>query len=313
VHLPLRIQEGQVKPIRPTTATILMVVASVSFAVMALFAKAVSSRIPATEIAFFRFGVGLVAVAVAATRTRLRPRNWRGLILRGALGSGTVLCGFIAIQHLPVGIASVLSYTAPAFAAGWAWFLLGERVSRRAIVALLITCAGLGCVIFAAHQGQGASRWHVVAVLAAVLMGGAMATIRELRKTDGPWEVFAAFGLAGVLVSGVPMAHDYVAPTVREWGLLLAVGLLALLSQLCMTVALGTLRATVAATLCQLTPVAALVLGGVVYGESPAALAITGSLIIVGGVIWGSVAPADDEEAEVELPLHGATASAGEG
>ena len=39
--------------------------------------------------------------------------------------------------------------------------------------------------------------WQLVGLLSAVLSGAAVATIRQVRKTDGSWEVFTAFCVAG--------------------------------------------------------------------------------------------------------------------
>ena len=86
---------------------------------------------PGREIAFVRFAVGLVACAASRrTRVRMRARNKLGLVMRGAYGGAAVLFYFLGIAHLPVGIATLLNYTAPVFTAIYAALFLGEAITR---------------------------------------------------------------------------------------------------------------------------------------------------------------------------------------
>ena len=41
-----------------------------------------------------------------------------------------------------------------------------------------------------------------------MLSGAAVATIREVRKTDGSWEIFAAFCVAGAAIAAVPAMRE---------------------------------------------------------------------------------------------------------
>src|SRR5262249_59018930 len=103
--------------------------------------------------------------------------------------------------------------------------------------------------------------WQLVGIGSAILSAAAVTTIREVRKTDGSWEIFGSFCLAGALITGVPTAADWVRPSPHEWIALVVVGLLSVAAQLAMTYALRYVRAAVAAILAQLTPVAAMILG----------------------------------------------------
>lgn len=272
------------------SATALMTTAALLFGVMALLAKGAAARLPGPEVAFVRFAVGLSGCAVAATRVRLRARNWRGLFWRGAFGGAAVLCYFLAIEHLTVGMATLLNYTAPVFTALWAWLFLGERIGAGTIGALAITTSGVALVLVgnAPAGSLGIGPWQLVGILSSVLSGAAVATIREVRKTDGSWEIFAAFCVAGALFTGVPALRGWVSPTGREWLLMLGVGATSLVAQLMMTYALRDLRAAVAGILFQLTPVSTLVLGRVFFHERPAALAIAGAAVTLAGVCWGA-------------------------
>ena len=289
------------------SATALMTSAALIFGVMAILAKGAAGHVPGPQIAFVRFVVGLTACAVAATRMRLHARNWRGLFLRGAFGGGAVLCYFLAIQHLTVGMATLLNYTAPVFTALWAWLFLRERIALGTFGALAMTTLGVAVVIWADAPPGGVALgpWQLVGILSAVLSGAAVATIREVRKTDGAWEIFCAFCVAGALFTGVPASQHWVAPTRVEWVMILGVGVTSVAAQLMMTNALRDLPAAAAGVLFQLTPVTAMVLGRIFYGERPVALAIAGAAVTLVGVAWGaylSAAPQRVQPVPAEEP-----------
>jgi drug/metabolite transporter (DMT)-like permease len=285
----------------------MMTAAALVFSLMALLAKGTAARLPGPEVALVRFAVGIGACLLVATRIRLRAHNWRGLFWRGAFGGSAVLCYFLAIEHLTVGMATLLNYTAPVFTALWAWLFLGEQIGAATIGALATTTTGVILVMVGnAPAGTlGFGRWQLVGVLSSVLSGAAVATIREVRRTDGTWEIFAAFCVTGALVTGVPASQRWVTPNALEWVMLVGVGLTSLAAQLMMTWSLRDLPATVAGVLFQLTPVATLVMGHLLFGEQPRGLAIVGATITLAGVSWGAwkaAAPARLQPVPAEEP-----------
>jgi drug/metabolite transporter (DMT)-like permease len=276
--------------LRRSSASPALVSAALVFAVMAVLARAVADRLPGPEVALVRFLVGLLACALAAVRVRMHARNKLGLLLRGAYGGTAVLLYFLAIAHLPVGIATLLNYTMPVFAALYAAVVLGEPVTRGTLVALALTTLGVALVITGtAPAGEiGFGVWHLVGLGSAVLSGAAVATIREVRKSDGSWEIFAAFCIAGVLVTAPPAVAQWVWPTPGEWAVLVGVGLSSLVAQLLMTHALRYVRAAVGGVIAQLTPVASMALGWMFLGERFGGLALAGAAITLAGVTLGT-------------------------
>jgi drug/metabolite transporter (DMT)-like permease len=264
--------------------------AALAFAAMALATKLAAARLPGPEIAFVRFLIGLAACALAATRVRMRARNKLGLFMRGAYGGSAVLFYFLAIAHLPVGVATLLNYTAPVFTAIYAAAFLGETITRPTRGALALTTVGVVMVMLGTAPPGGITLgpWQLVGLLSAMLSGAAVATIREVRQTDGSWEIFAAFCLAGAAISMGPALASWVAPRPAEWLLLAVVGLTSVIGQLLMTHALRYVRAAVGGIIAQLTPVTSLALGWVMFGDRIGGLALAGAVLTLVGVSVGA-------------------------
>ena len=276
--------------------------AALVFAGMALATKLAAARLPGPQIAFVRFLIGLGACAAAATRVRMRANNKLGLIMRGAYGGAAVLFYFIGIAHLPVGIATLLNYTMPVFAAIYAALFMGEPITRPTLGALTLTSVGVVLVILGtAPAGSLAlDRWELAGLVSAMLSGAAVATIRDVRKTDGSWEIFAAFCVAGAAICAIPAARGWVAPTPFEWLLLVVVGLTSVVAQLLMTHALRYVRAAVGGIIAQLTPVTSLAFGWVLFGDRIGGLALAGAALTLAGVSVGAYLAAGREADAVD-------------
>jgi drug/metabolite transporter (DMT)-like permease len=271
---------------------------------MAVLAKKVASRLPGPEVAFVRFCIGLLACGIAATKIELRAHNKLGLLLRGAFGGGAVLLYFLAIEHLQVGVATLLNYTAPVFTAVYAAAFLDELVAPATFGALGVTTIGVGLVLSgtAPPGSLGLGLWQCVGIGSALLSGAAVATIREVRKTDGSWEIFAAFCVGGGLMTAGPTFAGWVSPTAAEWGALFAIGLISVVAQLLLTYALRFVSAAGTGIIIQLTPVAALALGWILFEEKMAGLAIVGAGFTLTGVSWGAYLASTPQHTPVEEP-----------
>jgi drug/metabolite transporter (DMT)-like permease len=279
-----------VKAPRAASALAVLALCSLLFGLMAVVAKAAAARLPGPQVAFVRFLFGLAACALIATRRPLRARNTVGLVLRGLFGGAAVLCYFLTIEHLPVGIATLLNYTAPVFTAVWAALFLREPLDASSVGALALATCGVVLVSLGTSRNApvGAGYWLLVGAMSAVLSGAAVAVIREVRKTDGAWEIFAAFCAGGALISGVPAVRGWLSPSAREWWLLAVVGALSVVAQLGFTWSMRYVRAAPAGIIQQLTPVGALALGWLVYGDRIPPLSAIGAVLALTGVSWGA-------------------------
>jgi drug/metabolite transporter (DMT)-like permease len=266
------------------------------FGTMAVLAKTVSRDVPAPEAAVVRFATGTVVVGAlwAAGRITLRPRRWGWLFARGLFGGTAVLAYFSAMQRIPVGEATLLNYTQPVFTMLFAWLLLGERPLPRALVALPVTLFGVSLIVGIRVTDLRASVGELLGLSSAVLSGVAVTAIRASRRhePDGSpgesaWTVFSSFTLVGLVVSMptvLPPFGHWVAPTARQWILLLAVGATSVAAQLILTEALRHVRVDTAGVVSQLAAAVAIGGGAVFLGETPSPGFLGGAAITLAGV-----------------------------
>jgi drug/metabolite transporter (DMT)-like permease len=272
------------------TAALAVAVSAIGFGAMVVLAKAAAHRLPGPEVAWIRFCIGLASCLVAHVFWPMRPTNVRGLLLRGTLGGAAVLCFFLSVEHLPVGVATLLNYTAPLWASLWAFLFLRERVPRLTFAAMAVAFFGVALVLRgeSSSLSLGSGGWELVGVLSGVLSGASVATIRELRRTDGSWEIFLAFNLGGLVVCGPSTWAGFLRPTPHEWLLLVAVGLLSVAAQLGLTWALRYSTAAGSGVLMQLTPVTAFLGGALAFGDRIPAASLAGAGLALSGVAWGA-------------------------
>lgn len=285
-------------------STWLLVLAAILFAVMALSAKRASARLGGPEVACLRFAIGLV-VAVSLpvlSGRRLRPQRFGALFLRGLFGGVAVLMYFGAIEHLPVGIATLLNSSSPLFVALFSTLFLHEYLGLGTVLALAVTSAGVSMVVLGnspgvglsllrsslSLSGQGSSlSWALVGLGSAVLSGAAVTTVRAMRQTEGSWEIFAGFCLIGGLITLGPTAMHWVSPVAADWPWLVLMSLSSVSAQIMMTHALRDVPAVKAGLLLQLTPITTLTGGVMLLGEQLTLTSRIGAVVTLLGISWG--------------------------
>lgn len=264
-----------------------MVLSAVFFGVMAFAAKLATRGLPGGEVSFFRFVVMTLVVLLvpSAARKAVTFQRLDLLLYRGFFGGTAVLLYFLAIAHIPVGIATLLNYSSPVFAVAFAAGFLGERVHPRLLLPAFAALAGL--VLSAGGGGEGLrfGRWEAVGLVSAVLSGAAVAAIRAARRTEGSWAVFGSFTLFGLAASAPLGIAGYRPPSPREWLLLAVVGACSVAAQLLMTYSYRWVTNLQAGVLYQLTVVLSLALGVLFLGDRLSPMQIFGVLLTLSGVV----------------------------
>lgn len=182
----------------------MILLSSVMFGAMAVFARLASLEMSSAQVAFFRFA-GSLLILLAVSRGRgLRPRreSLRQLALRGLLGAAAILLFFRGIAGAGAGFATLLQNTYPVHTALFAALFLNEPFTPRLAVSLVLNVAGAAVTLApAAHLSPEMLHGGLFALAAGVLAGGAVAAARQLRLTESALLVTTHFMVIGAVVT----------------------------------------------------------------------------------------------------------------
>ncbi|MGH8493940.1 MAG: DMT family transporter [Moraxellaceae bacterium] len=259
----------------------LLALSAVLFATMGVFIRLASHTV-GNEIIVFARNIGGLALLLpfmllhkdASFRTTVFPRHlWR------ALTGLTAMYGFFyAIAHLPLSSAMIFTYSSPVFIPLVAWVFLKEPMTRRAWGAALIGFVG---VLMVSKPDSGAlNHFALIGLGSSILAATAFVTVRALGATEPATRVVFYFALISTVVSTIPLFWAGRAITPHEFGLLAAVGILATFSQLCLTRAYALAPANRIGPMTYLAIVVAGFYAWALWGETPDAWAIAGTLLI---------------------------------
>ncbi|HEX4869638.1 MAG TPA: DMT family transporter [Moraxellaceae bacterium] len=279
-------------PTRPDRALLrgaaLLALSAVLFATMGVFIRLASHTVGNEIVVFARNLAGLALLLPVMLlrrdtgfRTAVFPRHlWR------ALTGLTAMYGFFyAIAHLPLSSAMVFTYSSPVFIPLVARVFLKEPMTGRAWAAALVGFAGV--LLVCKPAGGLFNHFALIGIASSVLAATAFVTVRALGATEPATRVVFYFALLSTLVSTVPLAWAGRPVTGHEAGLLAAVGVLATLSQLCLTRAYALAPANRIGPITYLAIVVAGVYAWMLWGERPDAFAVAGTGLIVAASLLG--------------------------
>jgi drug/metabolite transporter (DMT)-like permease len=245
-------------------------------------------------------GVMLAPVAIVQLRGRLHllRRHLPLLVVFGAVPvAGCQLAYFTAVQHVPVGVALLIEFTAPVAVVGWLWLRHGQRPTRLTVAGAALGVVGLLLVI----DLTGGTMSAVGVAWSLVAMGGAACYfLLSARNVDGlPATVLAtgglligglvlllagAAGLVPLTASTAPVVFDGF--TVAWWIPVAVLGIVsAAVAYGCGIAASRRLGARLASFVALSEALAAVVFAALLLGQAPAPVQLLGGVLIVAGVV----------------------------
>lgn len=246
-------------------------------------------KYPVYELVFFRSVISL-AISLVVVRQRRLPvfgNNKKWLITRGFFGATGLFLFFMTLQHLPIAIATTVQYLSPVFTVIVAIFLLKENVKYIQWLFFAISLSGVFVIGYDPENGEGVEiTWLIAGVISAFFSGVAYNAIMKCRDTDDPVTVVMYFPLVAAPITLVMcIAGNFVMPQNEEWIILLLIGVLTQIAQVCMTRAFNADSASTVAPLKYVGAIYAALTGYLFFGETLGAFAIYGILLIVTGVL----------------------------
>lgn len=273
---------------RPVLA---MLASALSFSLMGVCVKQVGGRIPAAEVVLVRALMNVLLSWLLLRRAGISPWGQRRglLIVRGAIGSVALLCVYVALTELPLASATVLQYTYPTFTALLAWLMLGERIGRRVLLAVLLGWSGVLLVARPAEiMGSVASLAGpavLIAVAGAFCTALAYVSVRSLARSEHPLVIVFYFPLVALPLSLPLVLLNPVLPTPLELLWLLGVGVFTQLGQVFLTSSLVALPAARATAISYVQVAFAGLWGWLLFGEALDGWTVAGAALVLAATL----------------------------
>ena len=271
-----------------------MLIASFTFAVMGAFAKLASEHMSSLEVVFFRNVFGVVIIGYAIYKNPLQSKGGRPFLLlfRGTMGFLALLAFFYNIAHIPLGDAMTWSKTSPIFTAIFAWAFLSEQLSKKAWFAIFI--GFIGIVFITEPTNIGFTKYDALGLFSGIGAALAYTSIRELKKHYDTRAIVLSFmgvGTIGPVVLFIAsefvhmpnldfMLGEFVMPSGIVWVYVIAMGILATISQLLMTKAYSYTKAGIVGAV-SYTNILFSIMVGVILGDALPSISVTTGIILV--------------------------------
>lgn len=265
----------------------ILLAATVMFSISDTMAKYLTESLPPVEFAFFRYLV-FVAMALIPYLRRNRPpahsRRPSLQVVRAIGVVGSAICFILSLGTLPVAEATAINFITPLIITVFAIPVLGEVVTGRGWLAVLLGFVGMLVVV-----RPGAGAFHPAAglvVLSSMFWATAILATRKLAAIDRSEVTLLWTSTIGFLAMAAALPFFWRPPSWTELVLCLAVGVVASAGQFGSVIAYRYARATALAPLTYLQLIWSSALGYLVFGSVPDRWIYVGALIIAASGLY---------------------------
>jgi drug/metabolite transporter (DMT)-like permease len=267
-----------------------LLLAEFCFAAASVFAKVVtnSSDIPAIEITFFRFLIGVFVSFFWIRRQGIsfKPARWSLVLWRAVLSTLALILFFYAVQYTSVTNANMLNMTYPVFIFFVAPLFWKQKVRFLAVVYLLIAMIGIYLVIRPDFSAINPGDFY--GLLSGIVAAFAVITLSIARKSESTAVIMFYLMAFGFLSNGLLMLPVFRFPDGVQLFHLIASGVFGVVGQALLTSGYRSIHAKTGSMISSSRVVFAALLGFFIFSEHMTLSIIMGGLMIVGTIIGAS-------------------------
>ncbi len=251
--------------------------------------------------AIFRcaYAVPILLILALSEDRRYGRRAWhdrRVAVAAGVFLAVDLIFWHHAIDDVGAGLATVLANIQVVLVPLVAWLLLSERPSGRVLIALPVTLLGvvlISGVLESGAYGHDPRAGTAYGVAAGIAYVGVLLLLRrggvDLRRPAGPlFDMTLTAALVASVVGALWGDARFIPAFPGAWWLIT----LALTSQVLgwtlITISLPRLPAALTSLLLMIQPIGSLILGALIFGESPSALQLLGVLVVLVAVVYAT-------------------------
>ncbi len=237
----------------------------------------------------------------AADAQRLEPSDWRALAWLGFLGYYLAsFLDFVGLQYITAALERLLLFLYPTIVIALSAFLLKKPITRRAVIALVLSYAGIALVLWQDVRAGGDARATVIGsalvfasavayALYLVQAGAIISRLGSLRFIS--WAMLASTVFVLVhFVSTRPLTALDAPASIHKLALAMAVFSTVLPTWL-IAESIRRMGANTASLVGSLGPVFTIGLGAMMLGEPVHVLQLVGAALVLGGVVLVTLRP----------------------
>lgn len=268
-------------------AALWMVGTLVSFVVMMIAVRELSTEMTNFEILTFRSLIGILVMTPIALRfgfAALRTQRPGFHIARNIVHFGGSFAWMFGISLLPLAEVTALEFTTPVWTALIAALFLGEKLSPHRVAAIVLGFVGVLVIL-----RPGAAAIHVAALVmiaGAICYAGSNCMVKSMTRTEAPWLILFYMQIVQLPLGLVPAMFDWVTPAWADAPWLVLVGVTVLTAHYSMARAFQLADASVVIPLEFLRMPLVATIGWLVYSETFDPWVLAGAALIVGGTYY---------------------------
>jgi drug/metabolite transporter (DMT)-like permease len=252
---------------------------------------------------FWRLAFAMPLLMILAARGGHAPLG-RGspiVLAAGLFFALDLACWHYGIRFTSVANATVLPNLTPVLVAAAGWVFLRERPSRRFLVGMAGGVCG-AAVMALANTGRAGPGGHrhlgdALSAATAVWYGLYFLCVRRARSRHSTLHVMAWSSLVGapiLLILALALGERILPAAIWGWAALAGLGLAHVGGQGSIAWSLGRLRASTAALVVLIQPVAAAALAWMLFAEPLSALQAAGGALALAGVAFAQFSDRDE-------------------
>lgn len=266
---------------------------SLGYGTLAILAKlALEAGVEVLPLLAWRFVLGAAVVWLIVLFAR-RPLPRRGMVLPllglGALYATNSLAYMVSLERIPASLATLVFFTYPAVVVLLSRLVLGETLTARRAVSLLLVTVGCGLTVGGGLRGGDpiGILWMLASVaVIAVFIVSSHSVLQRSPGFAGSATILTATALA--TVAGTAAFGSFaIPPGARVLILIVALGILSTAMPVTLFLAairwIGPGRAAIFSTL---EPLITVGLAALVLGERLGPGQLFGGALILAGVVW---------------------------
>ncbi|MCA3600045.1 MAG: DMT family transporter [Methylobacterium sp.] len=268
----------------------LRLLATLFFSLMSLSVRLASVEAPVGQIVFWRSAVALAPIlAYLAWRRQLRhglkTERPLGHVKRSLYGCAAMFFSFLSIAHLPLALATALSFLAPLIVVPMAVAMLGERPGWFVGGATCLGFLGVAFMLWPAMTGPDIAMGTLIGIGAGLACAATTALakteIKRLTATEAPAAIAFYFALVCAACGLATLPFGWADVSRAALVALIASGLFGGLAHIAMTEAVARAPVSTLAPFEYTAMIWALLFDLIIFALWPGLISLFGALLIV--------------------------------